>query len=116
MLVNADGTVRHVNKALEKMLGYTTEELVGADLNIFISSDVSLSDIYSTVGVGPKGKDLFRGTTKARRKDGSIVDIEYSASPIPGTDPMELVGVARDITERRKGGFHIIPEKVLCGG
>lgn len=96
------GKISWCNDKTEGLLGYTKDELVGADVNMFLGSDVSLSDIYRTVGVGLKERGLFQGVTKAKRKDGSIVDIEYSASPIPGTDPIELVGTARDITERKR--------------
>lgn len=97
-----EGKLTWANNRIEEILGYTKEEMVGVDVDLFMPSDVSLREVYKDVGVALVEQGFFQGQTKARRKDGSIAEIEYTASLIPGREPPEIVGVARDITERKQ--------------
>ena len=95
-----EGHLTWCNGKINGMLGYDKDEIVGVDVDIFMPSDVSLAELYEVVDTGLKKEGFFQGATKVRRKDGSVIIVEYSASPVPGKEPLELVGVARDITER----------------
>jgi two-component system NtrC family sensor kinase len=95
-----EGQITWANDRIEEMLGYSKGEMVALDASFFLPSDVKLSEIYKEVGAGLEKQGFFHGRTRARRRDGSIAEIEYSASQIPGRDPIELVGVARDVTAR----------------
>jgi two-component system NtrC family sensor kinase len=95
-----EGQITWANDRIEEMLGYSKGEMVGLDAGLFLHSDVKMSDMYKEVGAGLEKQGFFHGNTRARRKDGSIAEIEYSASQIPGREPVELVGVARDVTAR----------------
>jgi PAS domain S-box-containing protein len=95
-----DGQITWANDRIEDMLGYSKGEMVGLDASFFLSGDVKLSEVYKEVGPALERQGFFHGRTRAKKKDGSIAEIEYSASLIPGREPMELVGVARDVTSR----------------
>ncbi|MEE8471260.1 MAG: PAS domain S-box protein [Dehalococcoidia bacterium] len=97
-----DGAITWGNDRIHEMLGYAKDEMIGAEVSLFVPGEDSLSSIYREVDHGLKERGQFHGTTQAKKKDGTIADIEYTASLIPGKEPMELVGVARDITERRR--------------
>ncbi|MEE8373497.1 MAG: PAS domain S-box protein [Dehalococcoidia bacterium] len=97
-----DGAITWANDRIKEMLGYTNEELIGADVNVFLPDEASFSEMYIAANAGLKQQSHFHGTTRARKKDGSIADIEFTASLVPGKVPFEIVGIARDITERKR--------------
>ena len=105
-----DGVITWGNDRIEEMLGYSKEEFVGRDVNVFMPSEESLPIIYKSVGAQIKKQGRFHGFTKVKRRDGTVADVEYSASPVPGKVPVELVGVARDVTERLEAE-HILEQK-----
>jgi PAS domain S-box-containing protein len=97
-----DGKMTWANDRIEEMLGYTKEELVSNDVNLFLGEDVSLKDVTKDVDAGIKSQGHFHGAIRAKKKDGSSAIVEYTASMVPGKQPPEIVGIARDITERRR--------------
>jgi len=98
----SEGVITWGNDRIHEMLGYSKDEIIGEDVTLFVSSKDDLSEVYKEVDTGLRERGHFHGTTKAKKKDGTLIDIEYTASQIPGKDPPELVGVARDITEHKK--------------
>ncbi len=96
-----DGKMMWVNDTIEHMLGYTREELMGHEANLFVSDNTDLTEVISDVDSGIRQQGHFHGVITAKKKNGAVVDIEFTASKLPGKHPPEIVGVARDITERR---------------
>jgi len=106
--VNCEGVTTFVNKAAERMLGWTTEELVGkvmhdlvhhshADGRHFHQHDCPIYAAFRDGVVHRSEDDLFW------RKDGTPVPVSYTSTPI--RDQGRLVGsvvVFRDITERKQ--------------
>jgi PAS domain S-box-containing protein len=94
------------NQASEKMFGFKEEEVLGKNLHDLIVVEMDdqkykkdMKDFSKT------GKTWVVGGTfdlPAKRKDGSIFEIELSVSSILVNDHWHAVGVARDITERKK--------------
>ena len=96
-----EGFMTWANDRIEEMLGYTTDELVGQGADLFVSEETDLKQVIRVVDAEIRDRGHFHGTIKAKKKDGGTADIEYTASQIPGIYPAEIVGVARDITERK---------------
>jgi diguanylate cyclase (GGDEF)-like protein/PAS domain S-box-containing protein len=92
--------ILETNPAFQKMLGYTTEELRGMHIYDFIAHDHDNIDAVFQ-SVLDKGH-LFIGERRYRRKDGSIVIFETSATVISYDNREVLCTVVRDITERKK--------------
>jgi PAS domain S-box-containing protein len=97
-----EGKITWCNNQCGDMQGYAKEELIGADLDKLVPSDTRISDLYRTLEVRVEEQGHFQGIIRTKKKDGSVVDLEYSVSVIPGTDPTEFVGIVRDTTERRR--------------
>ena len=96
------GVVTWCNDRVEEMYGYTKDELIGRKAGFFFPHDMNHSKLIEEISDSIKESGFFRGTARAERKDGSVIDVEYTISQISGSDPVELVAVARDITERRQ--------------
>lgn len=94
------GVIVWCNDRVEEIYGYPREELLGKPATFFYPTDMSQREYVKAVSTTIKERGLFRGGGKFRRKDGSFVDIEYSLTQIPGKDPIEVLVVGRDVTER----------------
>lgn len=97
-----DGTVTTWNTSAERLLGYAAHEIIGASIRMLlpIGRDGEEDDILARISRG----EMLRGfESERRRKDGTVVPVFITASPV--RDAMgRIVGVSkilRDITERR---------------
>jgi PAS domain S-box-containing protein len=86
------------NPAFQKTLGYAEEELKGMTLYDIVAADEESID--ANVWRVLEQKNPFVGVRKYRRKDGSLVDVEVSASIILRDGRETLCTVAHDVTER----------------
>ena len=98
------GNFTYINDAQARLLGYSKEELIGANYKTFTPEEAvkavfkAYHDMYET------GEPLKDFTDKVIRKDGSLGFAETSAFPIRN-DKGEIIGfrgVRRDITERKQ--------------
>jgi PAS domain S-box-containing protein len=98
-----DGVILSWNRGAERLFGFTHEEAVGKPVTIIIPLDrrdeepAILEKIH-------RGERIEHFETIRQRKDGSLVDISLTISPIRNSRG-KVVGaskIARDITELRK--------------
>ena len=97
-----EGVIVWCNDKAEEIYGYPKDELIGKDARFFYPTGISPSEFTVMVSRVIKEQGLFRGVTEVKRKDGRMVDVEYSITQIPGKYPVEVVAVARDITEHKR--------------
>lgn len=100
---NLDGTILSWNAAAERLFGYTAEEAIGQPVAMLIPDDRPNEElnIFSRIR---RGEQIKHYETKRRRKDGSLVDISLTVSPVTNASG-KVVGaskIARDITERKQ--------------
>ncbi|WKA26694.1 PAS domain S-box protein [Bradyrhizobium roseum] len=98
-----DGTITGWNGAAERLYGYTAAEAIGRNTNIIVPPERrdELRDIIERVSAG---EPIEHQETSRMRKDGSIVDVSLSISPIRSASG-RIVGIsksARDITESKR--------------
>ena len=98
-----DGVITSWNRGAQRLFGYAAEEVVGRSVTILIPSDRENEEPMILQRIR-RGERIEHYETVRRRKDGSLVDISLTVSPI--RDPAgKVVGaskIARDITERRR--------------
>ncbi|WP_027997551.1 PAS domain S-box protein [Sinorhizobium arboris] len=98
-----DGIITSWNRGAERLFGYSADEAVGRSITILIPPD-RLSEEPGILERIRKGEKVDHFETKRRRKDGTLVDISLTVSPVrDGTG--RIIGaskVARDITETKR--------------
>ncbi len=96
--INADGTIRSVNPATEKLLGYESAELVGASYLDFVHPADRERGADLAAPLGDEKRET-RFEIRCRRKDGGIVWIDWSVMSAPEEDAAYCVG--RNVTPRK---------------
>ncbi|HKT35515.1 MAG TPA: PAS domain S-box protein [Nitrospira sp.] len=98
-----DGTVTSWNRGAERMFGYTSEEMIGASILRIIPAERH-SEETVILNKLRRGERLDHYETVRRRKDGRLLDISITVSPL--TDEHgTIIGaskIARDISERKR--------------
>lgn len=100
---NLDGVINSWNAGAQRLFGYTADEAVGKPVTLLIPAD-RLGEEPEILRRIRAGERVEHFDTIRRRKDGSLVEISLTISPIRNAAG-QIVGaskVARDITERRQ--------------
>ena len=103
--VDRDGRIVVVNRQVERVFGYGSEELIGQSVEILLPehlrgrhvrhrNDYSGNPQVRSMGVGLE--------LVARCKDGGELPVEISLSPVQTTEGAFVTTVIRDISERKK--------------
>jgi PAS domain S-box-containing protein len=102
MITDLQGTILHVNHALEQMSGYNRSELIGANPRLLRSS-VNPPELYRSLWLSILARVSWQGELTNRRKDGSLLEVSLTVAPIVNSSGQltHFVGIQRDITERR---------------
>jgi len=98
-----DGIVRSWNPAAERLLGYRAQEIIGQSVRTLLpeGGEDEESMILEQIG---KGQRVAHFQTTRRHKDGSLLDVSLTISPIRDRNGT-VVGaskIMRDMTETRR--------------
>jgi PAS domain S-box-containing protein len=98
-----DGIITSWNRGAEELFGYTADEAVGQSITVLIPPD-RLAEEDMVLGHIRRGERVRHFDTVRRRKDGSLVPVSLTVSPIRDAAGI-IVGaskIARDISYRRQ--------------
>ena len=98
-----EGIITSWNKGAERIFGYTAEEIIGKPVTILIPED-HLDEEPAILARLRAGERIEHYETVRVRKDGALVNISLTVSPIKNPDG-RVIGaskVARDITGSRR--------------
>ena len=95
-----DGVLRSCNPAASRLLGYAEDELIGKPVTMLIPDDRQSEEdmIIDRIRLGQR---VAHFETKRRRRDGQLVDVSLTISPIRGSRG-EIIGaskIMRDISD-----------------
>jgi PAS domain S-box-containing protein len=101
--------IQNVNSAVEKMFGYSRDEIIGnhtsclhLDEQMFLRFGSEMTQAYDEKG-------YYETTYRMMRKDGTVFDSEHCVTPIRDNngDITSHVCVVRDITERMRAEMQL---------
>jgi PAS domain S-box-containing protein len=98
-----DGVITSWNPAAERTFGWTAAEAIGQPIMLIVPDD-RWAEEEGVLGRIRRGERVDHFETIRRAKDGRLVDMSITVSPIRG-DSGHVVGastVARDISQRRR--------------
>ena len=95
--------VKSWNKGAERVFGYTAEEMIGKSITLLIPED-HIDEEPRILERIRAGETINHYETVRRRRDGSLIDISLTVSPI-ADEKGTIIGaskIARDITDRKR--------------
>ncbi len=102
--IDAKGIIHTMNSTVEDMFGYSTSELIGANVNILMNAPYhELHDSYISNYLRT-GQTKVIGQSReleAQRKNGEIFEIELFVHDIGVDEEHRFLGIIRDISERK---------------
>lgn len=98
-----DGTITSWNEGAERLFGYTSKEMLGASITLLIPTD-RLDEEPRIIERLRKGERVEHFETLRKTKDGRLLDISLTISPIRNKSG-DIIGaskIARDISDFKK--------------
>ena len=98
-----NGVIATWNNGAQRVFGYSAEEIIGKPVSVLIPPERE-NEEPAILDRIRRGERIDHYETVRRRKDGSLVEISLTVSPLRNSKG-EIVGaskIARDITERRR--------------
>jgi diguanylate cyclase (GGDEF)-like protein/PAS domain S-box-containing protein len=106
IMIGTDGRIVYWNHAAEQIFGYSADEAKGKPIHEWLASPRFRDKAdHGMVGFAADGHGAILGTTlelAAVRKDGREIAIELSVNAMTVGAERYAVGVARDVTERKR--------------
>jgi PAS domain S-box-containing protein len=98
-----EGVIMSWNEGAQRIFGYMPDEVIGKHISILIPED-HIDEEPAILARLRAGERIEHYETIRRRKDGALLDISLTVSPIfgPGGRIVGASKIARDITEQRR--------------
>jgi len=102
MITDLQGTILHVNHALERMTGFARAELIGQNPRL-LKNPQNAAELFEGMWQTILTRASWQGDLTNRRKDGNLVDVSLTVSPIVDSRGQltHFVGIQRDNSERK---------------
>jgi PAS domain S-box-containing protein len=100
---DVNGVITSWNDGAQRIFGYTAEEVIGKPITVLIPTD-RLDEEPGILERILRGSRIDHYETVRKRKDGSLIDISLTVSPVKNSQG-RIIGaskVARDITDRKR--------------
>jgi PAS domain S-box-containing protein len=118
-----NGIITSWNSGAKKIFGYTASEMLGTSIIRLIPAERQGEEDH-ILGQIRSGKSVHHFETLRQTKDGRLIDVSVTASPINDVSgrPIGVSKVARDITERKRaeavvnkseGQFRLLVEEAM---
>jgi PAS domain S-box-containing protein len=103
LITDLQGTILHVNRALESLTGYDRRELIGQNPRL-LKSNAHPPSLYAEMWRTVLARGSWQGELTNRRKDGTLFQASLTVSPIvDGRGRLtHFVGIQRDVTYHKQ--------------
>ena len=97
-----DGTILTWNAGAEAMYGYPAEEAVGRHVDLIVPPELRPA-LHRSLDAVRRGEPVQRGVTTRRCRNGELIDVAVTMSPVrdPDGSVAAVSSIDRDITEER---------------
>ncbi len=98
-----NGIITTWNRGAERLFGYTSDEAIGQPVTMLMTAE-NLEEETRILTKVRRGESLEHHETVRRRKDGSLVEVSLTVSPLRSVTG-EIIGaskIMRDVTERNR--------------
>ncbi|MGD8407690.1 MAG: EAL domain-containing protein [Thiohalophilus sp.] len=104
LIVNSDGIIEQANAQCFEVLGYKNSELIGEPVEILLPEKLRENHIQFRQAYNQKPQSRPMGSSElaCRRKDGTVLPVEISLTPITIDNEISVSAVIRDVSERKK--------------
>jgi PAS domain S-box-containing protein len=110
-----DDNIVACNPAFEQLFGYTQAEIVGCNVDEVVSSPEYYAEATSYSTRAHSG-EVIHSTTRRRRKDGTLVDVEVLGVPVLVEGrKVGIFALYLDITERKQAEQAVRASEALKG-
>jgi PAS domain S-box-containing protein len=100
VILDVNHRIQMCNSAFEKLFQYRKNEILGAELDLLLTSDELHSEALRFSERAAAG-EVVRATSRRRRRDGSFVDVQITCVPLlQDGKSIGCYGIYQDITER----------------
>jgi PAS domain S-box-containing protein len=111
-LEDFDGNILDCNKRACELYGYTRKQMLALNARAFVL-DEDLPALHAVIAA-LKRHGSFRGESRNRRRDGSLLNVEVGATAVElGGRQLALV-ICHDITERRRAEEALRESEARC--
>lgn len=101
--LNPNGCIDGVNPAIERMFGYSEDELNGNGIGVLYEQTPTATQVRSFLSyIRSKGGETSSSRFGGRRKDGSTLLCDVAVTPMHLSNGVHYVAIVRDITERNR--------------
>ncbi len=104
LIINGDGRITLANRQVEFLFGWKRTELMGKPVEILFPVDVRAEHAGQKLSFGGSAMQFPLGASASRlgglTKDGTIIPLEMSLTPMETPGGMSVVATIRDITGR----------------
>lgn len=101
--IDLDYKITSFNLAAQRMYGYSVKEVLGREITLLAVPEryQGMIEDYERI---KSGKEVLTRDIQRRKKDGKVIDVSLSLSPIRDDQGqiIGIMGIARDITERKQ--------------
>ena len=109
MVLDAHGSIRHVNRAVKRTMGYDEAFLIGQPFAVLWPERKRTTAQAVLDGVRQRGSAFYSGPL--RRLNGSVCPIDLQASKVPWGHEEATIVTLRDVTERQRAEQRLADEK-----
>jgi len=99
-----EGRFLEVNPAFCRITGYGVEQLLGMGWENLVADESGLGNLFRALAAMTGPAPALQADTQFRHKDGHLVDVQWSLSPLPcaAGKPAAHIGQIADITRRKQ--------------
>lgn len=103
LIITLDGTIKGWNPAAERLYGYSAQEAIGENINLLVAENRQ-ADTQLILETIRRGESLTHFETKRIRKDGRLLDVSLTISPVKSATQTILSAseIARNVTQQKQ--------------